>query len=89
MIEDNHIGRNTRNFFVRTLTDIMVWMVDNMPGKLVDRESLKRTNTRDMGLLNNTKRKQRNILKANCKLLLHKMNSAAKNPPIKLEGDRF
>ena len=85
VIEDNHIGRNTCKNYVRTLTDIMVWMVDNMPEKLVDCESLERINVMDMGLLSETKRKQRKFRKAHCKLLLDKMNRAAKKPPIKLE----
>ena len=56
----------------------MVWMVNNMPEKLVDHEYLERENTRDMGLLSETKRKQRKFLKAHCKLLLEKINRAAK-----------
>ena len=89
VIEENHIGLNTHKSYVSTLTDmtdIMVWMVDNMPGKLVDSEALKRTNARDMGNLSDTKRKHRKFLKYHCKLLLHKINRAAKKSPIKLEG---
>ena len=31
VIEDNHIVQKIHTNYVRTLTDIMVWMVDNMP----------------------------------------------------------
>ena len=79
VIEYNHFGQNTRKNYVCTLTDIMVWMLDNMPGKLVDSKALKRTNARDMGNLSETKRKHRKFLKYHCKLLLEKMNRAAKN----------
>ena len=78
MIEDNNIGQSTHKNYFFTLTDIMVWMVDNMPEKLDDFESLKRTNARYTGLLSETKRKQRKFLKAHCKLLLEKINRAAK-----------
>ena len=64
MIEYNHIGQNTLKNYFFTLTDIMFCMVDNIPGKLFDCESLKSTNTRDTGLLSETNRKQRNFLKA-------------------------
>ena len=35
VIEDNHIGRNTCKNYVFMLTEIMVWMVDNIPEKLL------------------------------------------------------
>ena len=35
LIEYNHIGQNTRKDYVRTLTDILVWVVDNMPENLL------------------------------------------------------
>ena len=79
VIEDNHIGQNTRKNYVRTLTNIMVWMVDNMSEKLVDREALEKINTRDMGILSDTKRKQGEFLKTHRKFLLGKINRAAKN----------
>ena len=40
VIEDNHIGLNTCKNYVCTLTDIMVLMVDYMPGKLFDYKAL-------------------------------------------------
>ena len=86
VIEENHIDQNTRKNYVCTLTDIMVWMVNNMPGKLVDSESPERKNTREMGLLSVTKRKHSFFYKYHCNLLLEKMNRAAKKTPIKLEG---
>ena len=64
----------------------MFWMVDNMPEKQVYREDPERTNARDTGLISETNIKQRDFLKAHCKQLLENMNSAAKKPPIKLEG---
>ena len=70
IIEDNHIGQNIRNKYVRTLTNIMVLMVDNMPEKLVYREAPEGTNARDMDILSETNRKQRKFLKDYCKLLL-------------------
>ena len=54
MIEDNHIGQNTCKNYVRTMTDIMVWMVDNMPEKLADRKAPKKENSGEMGLLSET-----------------------------------
>ena len=69
VIEDNHIGQNTRKKYVHMLSKIMVWVVNNM---LVDSESLERTNARDVGLLSDTNRNQRKFLKAHCKLLLEK-----------------
>ena len=39
-----------------------------------------------MCLLSKTKRKQKNFLKDQCKLLLDKMNCDAKKHPIKLDG---
>ena len=41
VIEDNHIGRNTSKNYVRTLTDTMVWMMDNMPKNLLTVNPLK------------------------------------------------
>ena len=79
VIEDNHIRRNTHKHYVRNLTDNMVCMVNKIPEKLVDSEALKRTNSRYMGNLSETKRKHRKFLKYHCKLLLDKMNRAAKN----------
>ena len=73
MIEENHLSRNTCKNCARTLTDIVFWMVDNMPEKLVDRESLERTNARGVGLISETKRKQRKFLKHHCKLFLEKL----------------
>ena len=72
MIEDNHIGKNTHKYYVHKLTDIMVWIVDNIPEKLVNRKALKSKNTRDMSFLSETKRKQRKFLKSHCKLLIEK-----------------
>ena len=72
MIEDNNIGQSTHKNYFFTLTDIMVWMVDNMFGKIVGREALEISNARDMVLLSETKRKERRFLKACCKLLLEK-----------------
>ena len=89
VIEDNHIGRNTRKNYARKLTYIMIWKVDNMPEKLVDSDALERKNSRDMGYISETKRKHRKFLKAHCKFLLDKMNRAAKKTPIKLEGAGF
>ena len=89
VIEDNYIGRNTRKNYVRTLNDIMVWMVDNMPEKLVYRKSPERKNARDMDVLSETNRKQRKFLKYHCNLFLDKMNLAKKKPPIKLESAIF
>ena len=40
VIEDNQIFRNTRKHYVCTLTNIMDWMVDRIPEKLVDRKYL-------------------------------------------------
>ena len=57
----------------------MVWMVHKIPEKLVDLESLESKNARDVGLLSEKKRKQRKFLKACCRLLLYKMNRAAKH----------
>ena len=54
MIEENQIGQNKHKSCVRTLTEIVVWMVDNMHKKLADHEALKMTNTKDMGLLSDT-----------------------------------
>ena len=62
VIEENQIGQNKRKNYFCTLTDIMVWMVDNIPEKLVDCEDLDRKNTREMGRLNKKKRKQRKFL---------------------------
>ena len=66
VIEDNHIGQNTCKNCICTLTDIMVWMVDNMTEKLVYRNALKSTNARGVVILSETKRKQRNFLKYHC-----------------------
>ena len=54
-------------------------MVDNMPEKLVDSDALENTKANYMGNLSETKRKHRKFLKYHCKLLLDKMNRAAKN----------
>ena len=54
VIEENQIGQNKHKSCVRTLTEIVVWMVDNMHKKLADHEALKMTNTKDMGLLSDT-----------------------------------
>ena len=85
VIEYNHFGQNTRKNYVCTLTDIMVWMVDNMFGKIVGREALEISNARDMVLLSETKRKERRFLKACCKLLLEKWILLQKKS-FKLEG---
>ena len=66
VIGDNHIGQNTCKNCICTLTDIMVWMVDNMTEKLVYRNALKSTNARGVVILSETKRKQRNFLKYHC-----------------------
>ena len=49
VIGDNHIGQNTRKKYVLTLTDIMVWMVDNMPEKFVDREAPEKDKHKGLG----------------------------------------
>ena len=68
------------------LTDIIFWMVDNMPENLVDPKALERTNVRYVGPLSDMMSKRKEFLKVYCKLLLKKTNRAAKTPPIKLEG---
>ena len=64
VIEYNHIGQNIHTNYICTLTDVMVWIVDNIPEKLVNRKALKSKNTRDMSFLSDTKRKQRKFLKS-------------------------
>ena len=86
VVEGNHIGQNTHKNYISTLADIMVLMVDNMPEKCVETYAVIRTNEKDMGLLSETRRKQRKFLKSHCKLLLDKMNCSSKKTPIKLEG---
>ena len=86
VIEDNHIGQNTRKNYFRTLTDIMVLMVDNMSEKLVDRESPKSKNARDMGLLSETKRKQGKFLKDHSILVLWKNESCCKKTFYQIGG---
>ena len=49
VIGDNHIGQNTRKKYVLTLTDIMVWMVDNMPENCVDREAPEKDKHKGLG----------------------------------------
>ena len=79
VIEDNHIDQNTHKImFVRCLTSWFGWCIKFLKNLLILNPS-KVKNARDVGLLSEKKRKQRKLLKACCRLLLYKMNRAAKH----------
>ena len=76
-IEDSHIGDNTRNTYVRTLVDFMVFLFHSHPLLLVDLEVLREQNSRG----------GQKDLKRRCKILVQLINRTDHNSPIRLTGD--
>jgi hypothetical protein len=79
-IEDNHISDNTRQSYIRTLIQFMIFLFDKHKETLVNLEELEDAAERD----NN--KKSRPFFRAECRKQLERMNRIEKNSPIILTG---